>query len=531
MTVRVNKKDIQQNLAGMGCAANAPRNSSVAPLQDNRQSTVLQQKQIQALNNAPAKQQRAKPALQMKNGAPLHYQQTIGPIQLTAMPPANAKKRLSPIKNNSNTVQLLGWTSLGYLNPKRYLPEGKGGYTKDEMKQPDKRLKGGPLTALGSLNPRLYLPEKVFGIKSGGYTKDQMMEPQNYVTGPLSKLGPLNPRLYLPEKLGRLKTGGYTKEQMTENWCAGNKRQPSKGPNPLAALSKDKWWRLFIDKPLHADAEKEHMGMMFDRQKSPGYNRSMMEAFQKAIIEDRGKKVDYERYTQYHDLVSKYVEKKPSGKQTDSKVDEVDKMRQLGGREATSFFEVPGLPKPESKDEKLLGEPVIKERQAALDEMKQETVHGRTLVAPYDKDKKDSMVTAYSNMTSDNAKPKGEMRPQYPVMDGRMLVNAILKQHYDVKPEHGEKAMLRSIAKTIRALHVGHFFVDGNGRHNVFLLMNKLLVDAGFDPSILPHGPEVFGGIKTIDGLVKDIEDGMKAFKDLAGSDKKSGDEVKKKDQ
>jgi hypothetical protein len=42
--------------------------------------------------------------------------------------------------------------------------------------------------------------------------------------------------------------------------------------------------------------------------------------------------------------------------------------------------------------------------------------------------------------------------------------------------------------------------------------MNYLLKKEGFCPAILPNGPEVFGGTKTLDGLVEDMLLGMHEF-------------------
>jgi len=492
------------------------------------------------------KQGRVKPTLQMKSGVPvnddrglekeadamgakaLNINRAPAPtqfqrmpvrlrtvntnIQLSAMLPNAAVKRLSPLMPRNNTVQLLGWTSLGRLNPRRYLPEWKGiGYSAKQMEEPQNRLDGGPMASLGRLNPRLYLPE----WKGLGYSQKQMMEPQNYLQGPLSLLGRANPRLHLPKGYGR-----YSDTQMTENFNAGDKKMTVKGSNPLEALGREHWWKLFMDKKFHDRPENKHEpGMFFDKDKSPGYYRSMMEAFQKAIIKDRGKKVNYERYTEYHDLVSKYIS---SGKKT-------GEMRRLGGKEAVSSFTIPPMPVREEKEAKLTPEKdaELLERQNALAEMKEEKVHDRPLLTGFDKSKgygrQDKTVSSYVHVPGEKAHMAIETK--YPVLEGRLLVNTILKGHYDGNHEGGSRAMIRSIAKTIRALHVGHFFVDGNGRHNIFLLMNKLLVDGGFEPSILPNGPDVFGGLKTVDGLVKDMEEGMGAFRELV---KSTGGESKK---
>ncbi|RKH65187.1 hypothetical protein D7V93_06380 [Corallococcus llansteffanensis] len=78
-----------------------------------------------------------------------------------------------------------------------------------------------------------------------------------------------------------------------------------------------------------------------------------------------------------------------------------------------------------------------------------------------------------------------------------------------------ETLLLRLIARTVRALHVGHFFSDGNGRLNIFVVLNKLLTDNGFSPVVLPYGPSVFGGLKPVDKLVEDIRQGMVLFQAL----------------
>lgn len=476
MNVHIHQKEKNTNLAAQCSAANTLQADNCAvQLKDNRQSSVMQKKQVDALNNIH-------PALslaQQKKDSPA--------IQFKIMPKAEAGLRYSPLKqNNISPVQMVGWTSLGYLNPRRYIPEIVGGYTKEQMEEPQTRLQGGPLTLLGPLNPRKYIPKRL-----GGYTPEQMREPQNYQTGPLNLLGAANPRKYLPRVLG-----GYSQAQMLENWRAGNKRTAVGGANPLAGLRQQDWWRLFIDKPLHKDAEAGPGGMLFDRQQSPGYYQSMMGAFKKAIIDDRGKKVDYERYTEYHDLVSKHIASKKT----------FSDMRKLGGKEDFSMFGNPG-PKDEAD---------IRERAAALAEMKEERIQGRPLIAGFDKEARgqESQPNAIA-LHYDKGEGKHDIMTRYSATEGRTLVNEILKRHYDGGHKDGSDEKLASIAKTIRALHVGHFFGDGNGRHNIFLMMNKLLVDGGFKPSILPHGPAVFGGLKTIRGLTKDMKDGMEAFDQL----------------
>ncbi len=63
--------------------------------------------------------------------------------------------------------------------------------------------------------------------------------------------------------------------------------------------------------------------------------------------------------------------------------------------------------------------------------------------------------------------------------------------------------------------------VGGNEQTHTFLL-NKWLVEEGFSSTILPNGLKVFEGAKTIDGIVKDMVEGMHSFKNEVDKSSKS---------
>jgi hypothetical protein len=88
-------------------------------------------------------------------------------------------------------------------------------------------------------------------------------------------------------------------------------------------------------------------------------------------------------------------------------------------------------------------------------------------------------------------------------------------------PDVVARAKLRAIVTTIRKLHVGHFFVDGNGRLNVVLMLNKLLLQEGFSPVILDD-TWVFGGGFTVEALIVEVQKGMAAFSAAVGSSQTS---------
>jgi hypothetical protein len=60
-------------------------------------------------------------------------------------------------------------------------------------------------------------------------------------------------------------------------------------------------------------------------------------------------------------------------------------------------------------------------------------------------------------------------------------------------------------------LTVVHEPFDGTGRL-AFALLNQLLIEEGFCPTILPNPQELFGGRKTRHGLVEAILVGMHAY-------------------
>ena len=291
----------------------------------------------------------------------------------------------------------------------------------------------------------------------------------------------------------------------------------------LNDLPKNQWWKLYIDAIFHKDAEKlEDPGLLFDRQQSPGYKQSMMEAFEAELsgggglefkeMEFKGpssksqssSELDYEGYTNLHNRVIRYT----SNEQQQT-------MKKLGGRDEYSQFSNTSITKTKDELEQ-------RERHAALAEMQREMIGGMPLLIELEPvqviEEHSPGITIHFDDT-DNA----HMDTNYAASEGKGLVNTILKLYYDGrKSKETVDAKLRRIVKTIRALHVGHFFGDANGRLNIFLLLNKLLIEEGFSPAILPNNPDVFGGLKTLDGLVQDVLKGMKLFQQEVERSKKN---------
>jgi len=301
----------------------------------------------------------------------------------------------------------------------------------------------------------------------------------------------------------------------------------------LSDLPRKQWWKLYLDAPMHKEAQKlSDPGRFFDQDASPGYQRSMINLFDKVLVPAKSKSqkdMNYNHYTEIHNIATKYV---PHNEKIE--------MRKSGGIYEDYTYSLYRL--------KSMGGSEIQERLKALQEMREERINGLPLFQNWqsEEDFREQIVWKIAEsprqaitvgwvihdytQTSEQGDKFYAARPGYTIMIPAYLekevpqhVNTILKSYYEGRdrPNQTEYQRLTEIAKTVRALHVMHPKTDGNGRTNIFGLMNKWLIEEGFTPAILPNGPEVFGGIKTLDGLVEDMLRGMHSFMEETKSNKK----------
>jgi tetratricopeptide (TPR) repeat protein len=303
------------------------------------------------------------------------------------------------------------------------------------------------------------------------------------------------------------------------------KQLPETRPT-LRDLPRQEWWKVYIDAPMHKEAkELSDPGKLFDNQESPGYQQSMMELFEK-VLElpqmNEHKNMDYKEYTEIHKLATKYV---PDDKQK--------LMHQLNGI-STGEIGGCGCYTLSSKEDGIS----LRERVAALREMSKELINGLPLFqdCPSRQREFHKAIMKYEQIpkgitmglvlhdphfispSSGQLKKKETgsiiMANAYLIDEGPQHVNAILGSYYEGRKisNQTQDQRLREIARATRALHVLHPKGDGNGRTNIYGFMNKCLIEEGFCPAILPNGPEVFGGMKTLDGLVEDMLVGMHSY-------------------
>ena len=74
-------------------------------------------------------------------------------------------------------------------------------------------------------------------------------------------------------------------------------------------------------------------------------------------------------------------------------------------------------------------------------------------------------------------------------------------------------AKLLNVVRLVRALHVGHYFIDGNGRTNTMLLLNRLLVDCEQTPAMM-YRTDIFGGEFCLAELRDAVKQGQQTFAD-----------------
>jgi hypothetical protein len=94
----------------------------------------------------------------------------------------------------------------------------------------------------------------------------------------------------------------------------------------------------------------------------------------------------------------------------------------------------------------------------------------------------------------------------------RARVDTILTAYRtEIAAARTEDEKLRAIARCCQDLDQSHVFEDGNIRTVSFLVMNKLLLEAGLSPAILDE-PNVFDGF-SVTQLVDEIRHGQAAFR------------------
>jgi Fic/DOC family len=223
--------------------------------------------------------------------------------------------------------------------------------------------------------------------------------------------------------------------------------------------------------------------MVYDKDQSPGYYQAMMNAFQQMLVANSPhwhSPLTFELYQMMHALIA-----------TANLTNELSH----GPPKGTHF---PMLPPGQTPSQEVINELFLEGLMGVLG------THSS-------KDNRDLLSWLYLGYTAMGWN-QGHVHATYEATD----IPAKFKQLVDTYQSEvlhatSDREKKRAIVKLIRALHVLHFFQDGNGRLNIMLLLNKLLIEQGFHPVILDN-PAVFGGGMTLEQLIAEIDKGLAAF-------------------
>jgi hypothetical protein len=282
-------------------------------------------------------------------------------------------------------------------------------------------------------------------------------------------------------------------------------------------LDARRMYRLYIDEDYRSKAEQEHPtnpGKVFDGFE-PGYQRGVTDAIDH-YLKDPTKQVrfSYDTFRGLRETLSRYSDER---RQRNIRMDNGVFRGQTGEVRPTGAYPL------YRRDDSTA---TLQEHEAALAEMQNDHVQGvplctRNAELKSEDDVRNRFAQVYDPRQAitisvpDGADPyRTLMIPNYPRSDNKALTDAIFQEHYDKQAQGNQTKYerLTEIVKTWRRKQVAHTSVDGNGRSNITIGLNKMLIDEGFCPTILPESPRVFGGAKTLDGLVEDVVVGMHRF-------------------
>jgi len=298
---------------------------------------------------------------------------------------------------------------------------------------------------------------------------------------------------------------------------------PAKGAdNALGALPKDQWWKLFVDRGAHDDKQSNTQNAMrFDNESSPGFYDAMMRAYEQVLAPtEEGLRTDLspDDLVEIHDMVTAGTLTK-----TDNSFGATPHALSGRGSQGTTF--------PMTKKDDELPSAVAFEELAAsgvvgLDSRAQGPYQTPIVDGDNPERRFRKRATAASTGNSmTNVRPLSNyvVDTNYDQQDATAIMGELLDAYHDERGRADkltddsarDATKLRAIVKVIRGLHTAHVFTDANGRLNTMVLLNKFLLEEGFDPVIMDD-TSMFGGGFSVEQLVGQVTRGMNTFSQQA---------------
>lgn len=317
----------------------------------------------------------------------------------------------------------------------------------------------------------------------------------------------------------------------------------------LANLPREEWWKLFIEgDKLDNSKTAEQNAMRFDSEQSPGYYAAMSRAFETFVAHSDGHELSFADYDAMHQAVTRDTLAKHGGsfrpvphklsakdiqfpmtKGEFPNAEALAELRDEGmlGLDAKGMKVIDSFPDDPARDLKVrnLNEDITESHENGQF-IPTTGAAGTTLLLSLRQIYQGQGPLTDFSSTLQVVKVNADDSMQLLVNTNRKEsaanaeVSALFRGYYtelrtiaasEASEVAKRRAKLGQIARLVRALHVGHYFHDANGRLNTMVLLNRLLVDCGFSP-VLMNRTDIFGGAFSEKELVAAIEVGFQAF-------------------
>ena len=245
------------------------------------------------------------------------------------------------------------------------------------------------------------------------------------------------------------------------------------------------WWRLYLDPRDHRTAARRlpaDPGFLYDTEESPGFKKSMVDAYQAILDAPVTQRLDSAAYKRMHELVTANLNEQFdwSGKQSN------------GFAPPTEFPLRNERPHPEVLTEMVGDRPLL-------------VMPFEYMQSNADRSKPDPVAIVNTFQLSNVIIQTVYAQSQVPG-----LVDTVLDRYYDeigqAQTGHGR---LRAMGRVVRALQIIHPFGDANRRLNVHLLLPKLLLEQGFQPVVRPDMAMLFQGGYSADEIADALLEGQ----------------------
>ncbi|MEU6083022.1 hypothetical protein [Streptomyces sp. NPDC047108] len=260
------------------------------------------------------------------------------------------------------------------------------------------------------------------------------------------------------------------------------------------------WWRLYIDPRDHPLALKLYPhdpGQLYDRQRSPGFQQSMVDAYRATLDSPEGpaRRMNASEYLRMHNLVVAKLDAKPG----------------WSGGQPTSF--------------------PLRNTQLSQDLLEEE-LGGRRLAL--DLGTYDWPSTAAKPITALETFSTGKpvLQTNYAVGEVPRLVDLAFDRYYtEAAQADNDLSRLAAIGKVVRALQVIHPFHDTNRRLNVHLLLHKLLIEQGFRPVVTPELASLFQGGYSVEQMAETLLRNTEPFRPPIQAPAPQGELITREDE